>query len=96
MAGFNCNNCLDVVQHIYEEVFTSLWHATFPLILVWGALQFGLLNQGGWSGAIFGVIVTLAENGQFLGLITNRDINEIYRIASTWPELIATWQRSRA
>ncbi len=34
-------------------------HITFPLILVWGALQFGPLNQGGWPGAIFGIIVIL-------------------------------------
>jgi stage IV sporulation protein FB len=32
-------------------------HITFPLILLWGALSFGFLNQGGWEGAIFGVIV---------------------------------------
>lgn len=38
---------------------TIRMHITFPLILIWGALQFGLLNQGGWSGAIFGLIVTL-------------------------------------
>jgi stage IV sporulation protein FB len=34
-------------------------HITFPLILVWGAIQFGWLNGGGMSGAIFGVIVFL-------------------------------------
>lgn len=34
-------------------------HITFPLILVWGALQFGWLSGQGVSGAIFGVIVTL-------------------------------------
>lgn len=34
-------------------------HVTFPLILVWAALQFGLFNQGGWAGAIFGIVVTL-------------------------------------
>ena len=34
-------------------------HITFPLILVWAALQFGLFNQGGWAGAIFGIVVTL-------------------------------------
>jgi hypothetical protein len=38
---------------------TIRMHITFPLILIWGALQFGLLNQGGWPGAIFGLIVTL-------------------------------------
>lgn len=32
-------------------------HITFPLILVWGAFQFG--RGGGIQGAIFGVIVTL-------------------------------------
>lgn len=34
-------------------------HITFPLILIWGAIQFGFLSDQGWSGAIFGVIVTL-------------------------------------
>jgi Zn-dependent protease/CBS domain-containing protein len=34
-------------------------HVTFPLILVWAALQFGVFNRGGWVGAIFGVVVTL-------------------------------------
>jgi Zn-dependent protease/CBS domain-containing protein len=34
-------------------------HLTFPLILIWAALQFGVLTRGGWSGAIFGVIATL-------------------------------------
>ncbi|MFW6082508.1 MAG: site-2 protease family protein [Chloroflexota bacterium] len=36
-------------------------HITFPLILVWAALQFGFLGQDGFSlsGAAFGVVVTL-------------------------------------
>jgi len=34
-------------------------HFTFPLILIWGAIQFGLLNNQGVSGAIFGVVVFL-------------------------------------
>jgi Zn-dependent protease len=34
-------------------------HITFPLILVWGALQFGVLRGQGLSGAFFGVVVTL-------------------------------------
>lgn len=34
-------------------------HITFPLILIWAALQFGVFNRAGLSGAIFGVIVTL-------------------------------------
>jgi len=34
-------------------------HITFPLILVWGAIQFGLLSGNGWPGAIFGVVVFL-------------------------------------
>lgn len=34
-------------------------HITFPLILVWAALQFGLLSGQGMRGAIFGVIVIL-------------------------------------
>jgi stage IV sporulation protein FB len=32
-------------------------HITFPLILVWAALQFGVLDDGGLVGALFGVIV---------------------------------------
>jgi stage IV sporulation protein FB len=32
-------------------------HITFPLILVWAAIQFGVLADGGLAGAIFGVIV---------------------------------------
>ena len=34
-------------------------HITFPLILVWGAIQFGINIGQGASGAIFGVVVTL-------------------------------------
>ena len=34
-------------------------HITFPLILIWGAIQFGWLNGQGLPGAIFGVIVFL-------------------------------------
>jgi stage IV sporulation protein FB len=34
-------------------------HLTFPLILVWSAVQFGLLADQGFSGAVFGVLVTL-------------------------------------
>jgi stage IV sporulation protein FB len=36
-------------------------HITFPLILIWAAIQFGFLNQSGFSvsGAAFGVVVTL-------------------------------------
>jgi stage IV sporulation protein FB len=34
-------------------------HVTFPLILIWGAIQFGWLSGGGLSGAVFGVIVFL-------------------------------------
>ena len=36
-------------------------HITFPLILVWAAVQFGFLNQRGFSpsGAAFGVVITL-------------------------------------
>lgn len=34
-------------------------HVTFPLILIWSAIQFGLLSQGGATGAVFGVISTL-------------------------------------
>ncbi|MBE7468386.1 MAG: site-2 protease family protein [Anaerolineales bacterium] len=37
---------------------TIRMHITFPLILIWGALQFGVFTGGGWSGAIFGLIVT--------------------------------------
>jgi len=36
-------------------------HITFPLILVWAAIQFGYLGQDGFSltGAAFGIVVTL-------------------------------------
>jgi Zn-dependent protease/CBS domain-containing protein len=36
-------------------------HITFPLILIWAAIQFGFLGQAGFSlnGAAFGVVVTL-------------------------------------
>ena len=34
-------------------------HITFPLILIWAAIQFGWLNGLGIQGAFFGVIVTL-------------------------------------
>jgi len=34
-------------------------HMTFPLILIWAALQFGILARGGWSGALFGIVTTL-------------------------------------
>jgi Zn-dependent protease/CBS domain-containing protein len=36
-------------------------HITFPLILIWAAIQFGFLGQTGFSpsGAAFGVVVTL-------------------------------------
>jgi len=36
-------------------------HVTFPLILVWAAVQFGFLSTGGFSlsGAAFGIAVTL-------------------------------------
>ncbi len=34
-------------------------HITFPLILIWGMLQFGLATGLGWTGALFGVIITL-------------------------------------
>jgi Zn-dependent protease/CBS domain-containing protein len=34
-------------------------HITFPLILVWAALQFGIISQMGMRGALAGVIITL-------------------------------------
>jgi stage IV sporulation protein FB len=34
-------------------------HITFPLILIWAAVQFGFLGGAGWGGALFGVIVIL-------------------------------------
>lgn len=34
-------------------------HITFPLILIWGAIQFGVLSERGMEGAVFGVVVTL-------------------------------------
>jgi Zn-dependent protease len=38
---------------------TVRMHISFPLILIWGALQFGFMRDSGVEGAIFGVIVTL-------------------------------------
>lgn len=38
---------------------TIRMHVTFPLILVWGAIQFGILRGQGVPGAIFGVVVFL-------------------------------------
>jgi Zn-dependent protease/CBS domain-containing protein len=34
-------------------------HVTFPLILIWSALQFGLFSDGGTSGAAFGILATI-------------------------------------
>ena len=34
-------------------------HITFPLILIWAALRFGVFSGGGWGGALFGVIVII-------------------------------------
>lgn len=34
-------------------------HITFPLILVWAAIQFGAVSDRGLEGAVFGVLVTL-------------------------------------
>jgi len=34
-------------------------HITFPLIIVWAILQFGVFSGQGLNGAVFGVIVTL-------------------------------------
>jgi stage IV sporulation protein FB len=34
-------------------------HITFPLILIWAAIQFGWLNGLGLDGAVFGIVVTL-------------------------------------
>lgn len=34
-------------------------HVTFPLILIWAAIQFGFLLGRGLEGALFGVVVTL-------------------------------------
>lgn len=38
---------------------TIRMHITFPLILVWGAIQFGLLTGRGLAGAIFGTVITI-------------------------------------
>lgn len=38
---------------------TIRMHLTFPLILIWAAIQFGILSDQGGVGAIFGVVVTL-------------------------------------
>jgi Zn-dependent protease/CBS domain-containing protein len=34
-------------------------HITFPLILIWAAVQFGWLSGNGLEGAVFGIVVTL-------------------------------------
>lgn len=34
-------------------------HITFPLILLWAALQFGVMARGGIGGAIMGMIAIL-------------------------------------
>jgi stage IV sporulation protein FB len=34
-------------------------HITFPLILIWAAIQFGLLSGQALTGAVFGIVVTL-------------------------------------
>jgi len=34
-------------------------HITFPLILLWAAVQFGRGQSNMWQGALFGVVVTL-------------------------------------
>lgn len=34
-----------------------LLHSTFPLILIWAAVQYGYFSGGGFSGALFGIIV---------------------------------------
>lgn len=34
-------------------------HITFPLILVWAAIQFGAISDRGLEGAVFGILVTL-------------------------------------
>lgn len=33
-------------------------HFTFPLILIWAGLSFGVFNQGGVEGGVYGVLVT--------------------------------------
>jgi len=33
-------------------------HFTFPLILIWAGLSFGMFNNGGLEGAVYGVLVT--------------------------------------
>jgi len=33
-------------------------HFTFPLILIWAGLSFGLFQQGGLEGAVYGILVT--------------------------------------
>ena len=61
-------------------------HITFPLILIWAAIQFGFLARQGIQGAVFGVIVTtllfvvvvLHELGHsFAALRYNVDVEEI-------------------
>jgi Zn-dependent protease len=33
-------------------------HFTFPLILIWAGLSFGVFQNGGLQGAIYGILVT--------------------------------------
>ncbi|MFO7743578.1 MAG: site-2 protease family protein, partial [Anaerolineae bacterium] len=55
-------------------------HITFPLILVWAALQFGFLGQDGFSlsGAAFGVVVTLL----LFGCVVIHELS--HSLTSTW------------
>ncbi len=52
--------CMSGSIHLFRVRGIALrMHLTFPLILIWAALQFGWLNGRGWAGAAYGVIVTL-------------------------------------
>ncbi len=49
----------DSIQLLTVRGIVIRIHLTFPLILVWAVLQFGVFAGQGAAGAIFGIIVTL-------------------------------------
>lgn len=49
-------------------------HITFPLILVWAAFQFGILTGGGFTGALFGVIVIML----LFGIVTLHELGHSF------------------
>jgi Zn-dependent protease/CBS domain-containing protein len=49
-------------------------HLTFPLILIWAALQYGLLLGQGLAGAFFGIVVTLL----LFGIVVLHELGHSY------------------